>query len=348
MSSDDESLPELGDTLFDVREAERSEGTRDYQAVVKLLLDHGANPNNTTTGSPSWISPLMVAARCGNLETAKILLEHGASPSLHYAAYTNGYGSTLDEWQSPLKMACYLDSPEREPMIDLLLQYGAEINLENEVGETLLFAFIDGKFDDSIDLIRELRKRGAVVNYLNINYDTPLHLCQSSEAMVKVLLESGGQVDVPNSIGHTPLFYHDDVPAMKQILAHGADLNVCDYIKYRPVTNFISSGNYDAVKLLLNHGADPNYDLLYGETNLHVAAMNGHADILELLLENGAHLGIVADDGSTVWDVAKDKECREVLARWERGENEENHLSDRKDTDAIDEISDGPDDSPEY
>lgn len=80
----------------------------------------------------------MVAARCGNLETAKILLEHGASPSLHYAAYTDGYGSRLDEWQSPLKMACYLDSPEREPMIDLLLQYGAEINLENEVGETTI------------------------------------------------------------------------------------------------------------------------------------------------------------------------------------------------------------------
>lgn len=44
--------------------------------------------------------------------------------------------------------------------------------------------------------------------------------------MVKVLLETGGQVDVPNSIGHTPLFYLDDVPAMKQLLAHGADLNV--------------------------------------------------------------------------------------------------------------------------
>ncbi|CAI7587489.1 unnamed protein product [Penicillium discolor] len=92
-------------------------------------------------------------------------------------------------------------------MIDLLLQYGAEINFDNEVGETLLFAFID-------------------VNYLNINYDTPLHLCQSIEAMVKVLLENGGQVGVPNSIGHTPLFYHDDVPAMKQLLAHGADPNV--------------------------------------------------------------------------------------------------------------------------
>ncbi|CAI7627289.1 unnamed protein product [Penicillium crustosum] len=152
--------------MFDVREAERSEDTRDYQAVIKLLLNHGANPNNATTSSPSWISPLMVATRCGNLETAKILLEHGASPSLHYAAYTNGYGSALDEWQ------------KRESMIDLPLQYGAEVNLENATSETLLFAFIDGKFDDSIDLIRELRKRGAVVNYLNINYDTSLHLCQ--------------------------------------------------------------------------------------------------------------------------------------------------------------------------
>ncbi|KAJ5360572.1 hypothetical protein N7517_009763 [Penicillium concentricum] len=33
------------DTMFDVRVAERSEDTRDYQAVIKLLLDHGANPN---------------------------------------------------------------------------------------------------------------------------------------------------------------------------------------------------------------------------------------------------------------------------------------------------------------
>lgn len=177
-SSGDESLPENDNTMFDVREAERSEDTRDYQAVIKLLLNHGANPNNATTSSPSWISPLMLATRCGNLETTKILLEHGASPSLHYAAYTNGYGSALDEWQSSLKMACYFESPERESMIDLPLQYGAEVNLENAMSETLLFAFIDGKFDDSIDLIRELRKRGAVVNYLNINYNTPLHLCQ--------------------------------------------------------------------------------------------------------------------------------------------------------------------------
>lgn len=73
------------------------------------------------------------------------------------------------------------------------------------------------------------------------------------------------------------------------------------------MTNFISFGNYDAVKLLLNHGADPNYDLPYGEINLHVAAMNGHADILELLMENGAHLGIVGQLSGT-WQKTKSAE----------------------------------------
>ncbi|KGO68901.1 hypothetical protein PITC_077300 [Penicillium italicum] len=349
-SSDDESLDErlYQDNVFDVRVAEKSEDTRDYQAVVKLLLDHGANPNNTKNGSHSWVSPLMVAARCGNLETAKILLAHGASPSLHYSAYESGYGSRIQEWESPLKMACYLESPGREPMLDLLLQHGADINLENEAGETMLFAFIDGRLDDSVDLIRELCKRGAVANYLDLNHDTPLHLCQSSEDMVKVLLEYGGDVDAANLIGHTPLFYHDKVPALKQLLAHGADPNIEDYIGYRPLTKLVSSGNYDAVKFLIDHGADPNYELPYGRTNLHTAAMNGHAVIVKLLLEHGAYLGTVADDGSTAWDLAKDKECREMLARWARRENQENHLSARKDPDAVDEISDGSDYSPGY
>ncbi|OQE92466.1 hypothetical protein PENNAL_c0007G11300 [Penicillium nalgiovense] len=149
--------------MFNMREAESPEDTRDHHAVVKLLLDHGANLNNTTTGSPSWISSLMVAARCSNLEIAKTLL------------------------------------------LDLLLEYLADVEFEDSTGETQMFGFIDGKNND---LIRELCKRGAKVNHQNFDGESALHVRLSSEETFKALLESGAQVDVPNHSGRTPLSYH--------------------------------------------------------------------------------------------------------------------------------------------
>ncbi|KGO44476.1 hypothetical protein PEX1_039880 [Penicillium expansum] len=65
-SSDDESLDEslYLDNIFDVRVTEKLKDNRDYKAAVRLL---GANSKNTKKASLSRVSPLMVAARCGNL-----------------------------------------------------------------------------------------------------------------------------------------------------------------------------------------------------------------------------------------------------------------------------------------
>ncbi|KAJ5360573.1 hypothetical protein N7517_009764 [Penicillium concentricum] len=217
-------------------------------------------------------------------------------------------------------MACYLESPEREPMLDLFLKYGAEINVENGLGETLIFAFINGEFYDAVDLIHELCERGASASRQNNDGFTPLHLCQPSEDMVKVLLDNDADVHIQNMYGHT---------------------NIFDYTGVRPLTNLVVTGNYDAVKLLIDHGAEPDYKLANGKTNLHSAAIYGHATIVKLLLKHGVDLGIKEHNGSTAWDMEKGKECREILARWARRHNQESQLSGRKDPDAVDEISDG-------
>jgi len=65
--------PTLGDTpLLNI-------GIR-YPAIVKLLLDHGANPNIThpKTGN----SALIEAIRGGYVESIRILLNEGANPSI--------------------------------------------------------------------------------------------------------------------------------------------------------------------------------------------------------------------------------------------------------------------------
>ncbi|KAJ5470236.1 hypothetical protein N7530_007593 [Penicillium desertorum] len=193
-------------------------------------------------------------------------------------------------------MACYIEPPHREPMLDLLLEYGADIELEDSTGETLLFEFTDGKNND---LIRELCKRGAKVNYQNFHGETALHICHSSEETVKALLESGAEVDVPNLSGRTPLTYHNDIPVMKELLAHGADPDFSDILGDRPLLAFILYGNYEAVELLIDHGADPTYTVEDGSnyTYLHAAAIVGHPDILKLPLKYEADIGAQIDMG---------------------------------------------------
>ena len=66
----------------------------------------------------------------------------------------------------------------------------------------------------------------------------------------------------------------------------------------------VYNGNYDKVKALIDAGANPNKRLYLsragpGGTPLHVAAMKGYIDIIELLLESGANIDAVNDDQET-------------------------------------------------
>ena len=62
--------------------------------------------------------------------------------------------------------------------------------------------------------------------------------------------------------------------------------------------------------MLLAHGADPNKNTdtnwgYGGDTPLHAAAEEGHADIVELLTTSGADIWLQDREGQTALDVAK-------------------------------------------
>ena len=88
---------------------------------ARLLIEHGASVN-AVAANPTQVMPLHSAASARNLEAARILLEHGAPVN---ARQQGGW--------VPIHAAA--QNGDR-PMVELLLQYRADPRLANDAGKT--------------------------------------------------------------------------------------------------------------------------------------------------------------------------------------------------------------------
>ncbi len=100
--------------------------TEDYEAMTKLLLAQGANPDTQSTirltGTQGWlkITPLLLAVRTGKVETLKLLLEHKANPNIQAESIPSR------KLEHALSIADKItDKETRIEVITLLLAHGA-------------------------------------------------------------------------------------------------------------------------------------------------------------------------------------------------------------------------------
>lgn len=120
------------------------------------------------------------------------------------------------------------------------------------------------------------------------NGSTPLH-CAAWEghiAVVKLLLESGADVNARDKFGKTALHDaafkgHGDV--VKLLLEWGADINSKCEIGSTPLHMAATSGESDIVKLLLDQGADHSANTLIAETIYSWATKQGHTEVVAIL-----------------------------------------------------------------
>jgi len=242
------------------------------------------------------LTALVFAAREGDLESARVLLDGGADVN-----QATQYGWT------PLLTA----TQNRNYVLgSFLLEHGADPTRANKGGWTPLYLATDnrniegGDYPvrpgdmDHLDFIKRLLTAGADVN---------ARAKDSTETRtiftMQWLYEDGA----------TPFLraaQSGDVELMKVLIAHGADpaiattnndtaLAVASGIGWvQGVTyEWSEKESLEAVKLCLDLGLDPNTVDSDGRTALHGAAHKGRNEVVQVLVDHGARLD-VRDHGS--------------------------------------------------
>ncbi len=278
-------------------------------AMVKFLLNRGVLvntvvPNGTIIPSSgpydllgdvdiSGTTPLMLAAQC-NAESARLLLKAGALVNV-----------VRCDGATPLTVAC-CNQPE---IIQDLIHAGAQVNVKNNAGLTpLLIASIvqpsaimpllKSGADANFQLDREFTlSHPRIPNYPQVNVQgiTPLMFTiKNAPKTVSFMLECGADVNHATIEGVTPLMMAivTNSNLIPLLIQKGANVNCATVSDY--------------AKLILSQKMNLDREgLVAGLTPLMLATLIGNANIVTILLNNGADVSAKNIKGLTALDMAR-------------------------------------------
>ena len=175
-------------TLIEIygRPPRRSNDRLNAVGLMKVLIDHGANPNGTlkaptlqrvhTPGDRNLgegATPLMRAARNGDVAAMRLLLDRGADPRLEQKSkvtalmLASGLGRGLSAFNDE-----YASEPQMLEAVKLLLDQHVDVNAVNEGGQTALH-FAALSMDSVVEL---LVKNGAKLDIADRQGRTPMDM----------------------------------------------------------------------------------------------------------------------------------------------------------------------------
>jgi len=291
--------------------------------IVKVLIAHGADVNsrslvteeliyrenpdpgdeNAAKGQPhpsgemiarGGSTPLLFAARAGDIDCAKLLLAAGARAN-----------DTAADGTSALVMAAYSDHGD---FATFLLDHGADPNAAAAGYTALHIAAVT----NNRELVKALVAHGANVN-ARLTKGTPVRRFEED-------------VVIPQSlVGATPFLvaaHFAEVDLMRDLANAGADTRLATANGTTPLMAAIALDRrslalrgvrkgktanpaLEAVQLALQPGDDVNATNADGNTALHIAAAKGANAIVQFLVDNGANLDARNKLGQTPLDLTQ-------------------------------------------
>lgn len=232
---------------------------------------------------------LFDVAKNGNEAGVRKLLAAGSNPDLQHPWWNARLQRSVSDEPTAMMAAAQKGAAGT---ILALIEFGADVNLGNNNGQTALYYSVAG----------------------------------SHEEATLALLDAGADFDVQNDKGSSPLMtacQHGKVGMVTLLLQRGAnpDLGMFSTAVMRKELTSINDGlggetalmlavrakseqpaSLEVVKLLLAHGASVNTQDHGGRSALMHAVAAKHATAMELLLEFGANVNLQTHGGSTALD----------------------------------------------
>ena len=156
-------------------------------------------------------------------------------------------------------------------------------------------------------------------DHLHQNPLTPISICglRLSRAIHYQRHENENTANVPELDGRTPLFgaiIGGDVGCVGQLMEFGALPNTIDHCGVFPLLLAVASQNEDITECLLDHGADPNLaQLRTGTRAVHIAARYGDPVVFRLLIRYNADLDVEDISGKNALYFAAENGHAEIV-----------------------------------
>jgi ankyrin repeat protein len=274
-------------------------------AIINRLLENGADPNGT---SREGETALMTASLNGNPEAIKTLLVKGANAN----ATEPWKGQTALMWAAGEGNAA---------AVDMLVEFGANIKAKSKAGFSPLLLAVR---NNHIDAVKALLSHGANVNDVAPDGTSALNLATVNAYydLASVLLDYKADPNMPDPRG-SPLL------TVAWLNKPGTTWEAAALAE-QPETAPRPTGKvtgYELAQKLLDHGANPNTRVSFkempmtkglgttrnppdiplgrhhlsfvGATAFYVAARNGDAPMMRLLVKGGADPNINTAVGVT-------------------------------------------------
>jgi len=278
--------------------------------ITGLRQNICAGINNVT--SNNW-SPLLLCVEKRGLDCITFLLENGADP--------NQRGG--QSRRTALLISSFRGYPD---VTAILVKYGADVNAADDRHETPLHIVAKAGDIESAKILltahpnllltNDEDKTAEEIAIANGHHELAklLHATDSAEADLLPIVGSP-TVTVPPvvTLPITPITFspskinifqaaqQNHVEIVQEYCQSGKDVNVTTGRGWTPLLLAVESKSADIVKLLLSNGANVNgmCGSAVQKGALHISAFNGDATMTELLLQHGADVNMLASNGCT-------------------------------------------------
>lgn len=293
---------------------------RGHTAVVKALLLKGAQVDATTKDG---LTALHVAVQYCKPQVVQMLLGFGAKVQLNGGKFK----------ETPLHIAARVK--EGEKVAEMLLKSGADVNAEQENGETAMHV---AARHGSIQMLKALIEEGGDVTWHSKAGENPLHIavrhCHfaiveeilSYLTMEQSLDEAQRCVCQENQRGETPLHLaaelsrqsvhenEEDVCIVRRLMEYDAKVTATTKeLKETPLHYCARVGNTFVLQELLRGVAASclqtavNKHSKNGWSPLLLAAERGHLEVVRMLLQSHARVDVFDEDGKAALHLAAEK-----------------------------------------